>query len=115
MNSLRMRQSVTVWEKDGTNVSPQGWIRVGSTRAHITVQGESNAITDGALFNANVTHFADVEASATLFKNERIIKGQDGTDYLIVHMREQGTVLRGGRTRYMRLALTKFDTTEGLP
>jgi len=115
MNSLRMRQSVGVWEKDGTGVSPQGWRRLGVARAHIAVQGESDAITDGALFNANVTHFADVEYNAIMFKNDRVLKTEDGTDYLIVHVREQGSVLRRGRSRYMRLALMKFDTTEGLP
>jgi hypothetical protein len=44
--------------------------------------------------------------------NGRIVKAQDGFDYLIVSVSGAGLVRRGGRQRFMRLGLMRYDEAQ---
>ena len=61
-----------------------------------------------AAFNANATHQGRVDNEAEVFKAGYLIKSETGANYLITRVTEDGAQLRGGRYRYMRLALAEI-------
>ena len=110
----RMTEQVRLYRKAiAGDVSPEEWFAVGAARrAQLERLGDTAALNEGGLLQANVTHHAFVDAADDYeaMSGSRVLKHLGtGKNYWILRVVAEGRVQRDGRTRYMRLSLAEVE------